>query len=84
MRHGKDARIILETHDRALLASFMTTQHHEVKTERLLLRRWRLSDREPFAALNADPRVMKHFRSTLSRQESDALVERIEATGRAR
>ncbi len=52
----------------------------EFRTERLLLRRWHPADREPFAALNADPRVMKHFPSTQSRQESDALVERIQAT----
>ena len=32
---------------------------HELQTERLLLRRWREADREPFAALNADPRVME-------------------------
>ena len=46
-------------------------------TERLLLREWRDADREPFAALNADPRVMEHFPSALTRPESDALVDRI-------
>ncbi len=50
-----------------------------IETERLLLRRWRDSDREPFAALNADPLVMEHFPAALSREESDALVDRIEA-----
>ena len=50
-----------------------------VRTERLLLRRWRPSDLAPFAALNADPRVMRYFPSTLSRAESDAFAERIEA-----
>ena len=50
-----------------------------MRTERLLLRRWRPSDRAPFAALNADPRVMRHFPATLSRAESDAYAERIEA-----
>ena len=34
----------------------------ELPTERLLLRRWRDSDLDPFAALNADPIVMEHFR----------------------
>jgi ribosomal-protein-alanine N-acetyltransferase len=48
-------------------------------TERLLLRRWRPADLEPFAALNADPEVMEYFPSTLTRAESDALVQRIEA-----
>jgi RimJ/RimL family protein N-acetyltransferase len=49
-------------------------------TDRLRLRRWRTSDLDPFAALNADPRVMEHFPAPLSRAESDAMVERIEAT----
>jgi RimJ/RimL family protein N-acetyltransferase len=44
-----------------------------------LLRRWRPSDREPFAQLNADPVVMEHFPSTLDRMESDAFADRIEA-----
>ncbi len=30
-------------------------------TDRLLMRKWRESDREPFAAMNADPAVMEHF-----------------------
>jgi RimJ/RimL family protein N-acetyltransferase len=51
----------------------------EVRTERLWLRRWRPADREPFAELNADPRVMEFFPATLTRQESDARVDRIEA-----
>lgn len=50
-----------------------------LKTDRLILRRWRPEDREPFAALNADPSVMEHFPATLSRAESDLLVDRIEA-----
>ena len=49
------------------------------RTERLVLRRWREEDRAPFAAMNADPEVMEHFRSPLTREESDALVGRIEA-----
>jgi RimJ/RimL family protein N-acetyltransferase len=48
-------------------------------TDRLLLRRWQESDREPFARLNADPEVMRFFRGTLTRAESDAMVDRIEA-----
>ncbi len=50
----------------------------EIVTDRLLLRRWRPSDREPFAALNADPRVMEFMPATLSRAASDALILRIE------
>jgi ribosomal-protein-alanine N-acetyltransferase len=49
----------------------------EITTERLLLRAWRDADRVPFAALNADPEVMEHFPSTLTRAESDQLVDRI-------
>lgn len=48
----------------------------EVETERLRLRQWRLADRAPFAALNADPRVMKFFSSTLTRAASDAMANR--------
>lgn len=51
----------------------------ELSTERLRLRRWRREDRGPFATLNADPVVMEHFPSTLSRAVSDGLVDRIEA-----
>ena len=46
-----------------------------LRTQRLVLRPWRDSDREPFAELNADPEVMRHFPSTLSRAESDAWSE---------
>lgn len=30
-----------------------------MRTQRLVLRRWRDADREPFAALNADP-ILRH------------------------
>jgi RimJ/RimL family protein N-acetyltransferase len=50
----------------------------ELETTRLLLRQWRPSDREPFAALNADPVVMMHFPAQLTREESDALADRCE------
>ncbi len=48
-----------------------------IQTDRLVLRQWDNADFEPFAALNADPRVMEYFPSTLSRQESDNLANRI-------
>ena len=51
-----------------------------LETPRLRLRRWREADRAPFAAMNADPAVMEFFPKRLSRDESDALVDRIEAT----
>lgn len=55
------------------------TEVVELRTERLVLRCWRAHDRAPYAALNADPEVMEHFPSTLTRAESDAHVDRIEA-----
>ena len=51
----------------------------QLRTERLVLRDWRDSDLAPFAALNADPDVMQHFRGTLTRAESDAFAARIRA-----
>jgi len=49
----------------------------EMRTARLLLRDWGEGDRAPFAALNADAKVMEHFPSTLSREASDRLVDAI-------
>ena len=49
------------------------------ETERLILRRWLPRDRAPFAALNADPQVMRHFPAVLDRAESDGLIDRFEA-----
>ena len=51
----------------------------ELATDRLVLRAFRDADREPFAALNADPAVMEHFPTVLTPAESDALVDRIVA-----
>jgi len=48
-----------------------------IQTERLLLRRWREEDREPFYRLNSDPRVMKFFPQCLTRAQSHSLVDRI-------
>ena len=50
----------------------------ELRTDRLLLRRWLASDRRPFADLNADSKVMEHFPRVLASAESDDLVDRIE------
>jgi RimJ/RimL family protein N-acetyltransferase len=50
-----------------------------LETERLILRSWSDSDRQPFSEINADPRVMEFFPGLLSRAESDLLVDRIEA-----
>jgi ribosomal-protein-alanine N-acetyltransferase len=53
-------------------------------TPRLRLRPWRESDLEPFAAMNADPRVMEHFPAPQPREESDAAARRIAAAIEAR
>jgi len=49
-----------------------------IETDRLILRRWREADRAPFAALNADPEVMRYFPAALTRAESDAAIDRME------
>jgi len=51
----------------------------ELRTARVRLRGWRDADRAPFAAMNADARVMEFMPKRLTRAESDRLVERIEA-----
>jgi RimJ/RimL family protein N-acetyltransferase len=53
-------------------------------TPRLILRPWRDSDLEPFAALNADPRVMEHLPGPLSRADSNAMAARIRELGAQR
>ncbi len=52
---------------------------NELSTARLVLRRWRESDRVPFAALNADPLVMEYFPDRLTQAESDDLIAKVEA-----
>jgi RimJ/RimL family protein N-acetyltransferase len=47
-----------------------------VVTERLILRRWRPEDRQPFAEMNSDPAVMEFFPNSLSRGQSDDLARR--------
>lgn len=51
----------------------------EFDTARLRLRQWRPADREPFAVLNADPKVMEFFPAPLDRSASDAMAERCQA-----
>ncbi len=57
----------------------VTARFDSIRTERLLMRRWRESDRRPFAAMNADPQVMRYFPAALDRAASDAYMDRIEA-----
>lgn len=49
-----------------------------IETGRLLLRNWQKCDREPFARMNSDPRVMEFMPGCLSSAESDLLADRIE------
>lgn len=51
----------------------------KLSSRRIRLRLWRTEDREAFAAMNADARVMEFFPRCLSREESDAMVDRIQA-----
>jgi RimJ/RimL family protein N-acetyltransferase len=51
---------------------------HYLTTERLLLRRWRETDRIPFREMNADPRVMEFMPELLASDASDALIGRLE------
>jgi len=45
------------------------------ETERLVLRPWQESDREPFAQLNSDKRVMEFFPTVRTREESDWMLD---------
>jgi len=52
----------------------------ELTTERLRLRQWRDDDLAPFAALNADPEVMRYFPSRLTREQSGAFLRHVYST----
>lgn len=51
----------------------------ELGTDRLRLRQWREADLAPFAALNADPEVMRYFPASLARAHSDAFAGHVSA-----
>ena len=51
-----------------------------IECERMILRSWRLSDREALAAMHADLEVMYDHPAPLSRAESDAKLERYQET----
>lgn len=48
-------------------------------TDRLILRSWKEEDLEPFAKMNADPQVMECYPSTLSTEESNQMLKRMQA-----
>jgi len=47
----------------------------EAETERLRLRQWIAADRDAFAALSADPEVMRYYPHVLSREAADRTVD---------
>lgn len=49
-----------------------------METERLILRRWKADDFEPFAALNNDPTVMEFFPALLTPGQSRDMIAMIE------
>ncbi len=51
----------------------------ELRTDRLVLRGWRASDLDPWAAMNADPVVREYFPEVLTRAQSAASVARFQA-----
>lgn len=61
----------------------MTVRYDELRTARLLMRRWADADRAPFAAMNADPEVMRWFPAAQDGAISDASIDRMEALFRA-
>ena len=56
-----------------------------LRTDRLLIRNWRDSDRDLFCEINSDPKVMEFFPRRRGRAECDVLMDearrRIDATG---
>jgi RimJ/RimL family protein N-acetyltransferase len=55
-----------------------------VSTPRLLMREWREGDRLPYARINGDPEVMRHFPSMLTPVQSDEMIDRMSAAWRDR
>jgi RimJ/RimL family protein N-acetyltransferase len=50
-----------------------------IETDRLILRPYRDEDREPFAEINADPRVGEWVGGTIDRAASDDMADRVNA-----
>lgn len=54
-------KIFCENMEKIYFARTMEFVVLQIRTERLILRQWESGDLAPFAALNADPRVMEYF-----------------------
>jgi RimJ/RimL family protein N-acetyltransferase len=65
--------------DRSGYAAVMTRRFDSIRTPRLLMRRWRDADREPYAQMNANPVVMRYFPAVQDRAASDVSIDRMEA-----
>lgn len=50
-----------------------------IETPRLILRGWTARDREPFHAMSRDPRVMATLGPLMTRAQSDAVIDRLDA-----
>ncbi len=50
-----------------------------IETDRLILRAFRDEDREPMAAINADPRVHEWLGGPITAEMTDATIERVNA-----
>src|ERR1700735_1130175 len=57
----------------------MAGRFDTLRTDRLLMRRWREADRDPHAAMHADPGVMRYSPAVADRAASDASIGRMEA-----
>jgi RimJ/RimL family protein N-acetyltransferase len=57
----------------------MMRRFDTICTDRLVMRRWRDSDREPYAQMNSDPAVMRYFPALQDRAASDVGIDRMEA-----
>jgi len=55
----------------------MSSAGRVLTTERLGLREWRTADFEPFAAMNADPEVMRFFPAPFTREQSRTFFDRL-------
>ncbi|MBL8521449.1 MAG: GNAT family N-acetyltransferase, partial [Betaproteobacteria bacterium] len=51
----------------------------EVRTARTLLRQWKDSDADAWAAMNADPAVRRYFPKVNAREDSQGEMDRIRA-----
>lgn len=47
-----------------------------IETDRLLIRPWRDGDLDPFAAMSADPEVMRHLNGVVDREHAAGVIAR--------